>query len=180
VHNLGIDLDHLPLVYVLVGAVTIFAGPIIGLASDRFGKFRIFWIGTVITCVTVLIYTNLEQTPLLFVVLIISAMFFGIFSRMVPAGALMSAVPAPEDRGGFMAVSSSMQQLAGGLGATIAGQVVIEGANHRIENFPVLGLLLVSISLLSVVLMYFIDRSVMVKLKRAHAKEVPVELQEQP
>ena len=126
---------------------------------------------------TVIIYTNLEETPLFAVVLIISIMFFGIFSRMIPAAALLSAIPAQQDRGGFMAVSSSMQQLAGGLGATIAGQIVFEGTEHRIENFPVLGLVLVGISLMSVVLMYFINRSVMLALKRGHEKEVPVELQ---
>src|SRR5450830_1516150 len=46
VANLGIDLHHLPLVYLITGVCTIFIGPLIGRSADRFGKFRVFMFGS--------------------------------------------------------------------------------------------------------------------------------------
>jgi MFS transporter len=45
VNNLGIRLSDLPTVYLLSGAFTIFTGPLVGRASDAFGKFRTFVFG---------------------------------------------------------------------------------------------------------------------------------------
>jgi predicted MFS family arabinose efflux permease len=45
VHNVGLPVVRLPLVYVLVGLFSVVAGPLIGRASDRFGKFNVFSFG---------------------------------------------------------------------------------------------------------------------------------------
>jgi predicted MFS family arabinose efflux permease len=177
VHNLGISFDHLPLLYLAVGSVTFFTGPLVGQASDRFGKFRMFWIGSIITSVMVMIYTNLDATPILVVAVISSLLFFGIFSRMIPAQALLSAVPTADNRGGFMALSSSMQQFSGGIASVVAGHIVTEGPGGRIEHFPVLGIILVITAVVTVIQMFFINRSVLSRAQLAHEKEVPVELQ---
>jgi len=43
----------------------------------------------------------------------------GIFSRMISASALMSALPKPSDRAQYMSVSASLQQVAGGVAAVV-------------------------------------------------------------
>src|SRR5688572_1608274 len=49
VENLGIDLDHLPRIYLATGIATIFAGIAIGKAADAIGKMRVFFAGTALT-----------------------------------------------------------------------------------------------------------------------------------
>ena len=49
-------------------------------------------------------------------------LFIGIFSRIIPSQALISAIPELSKRGAFNAVSASLQQFAGGVSAAIAGR----------------------------------------------------------
>ncbi len=115
VHNLGIAFDKLPLVYLITGVAAIFIGPMVGKASDTYGKLKVFVFGAVLSVIMVLIYTNLGITPIEWVIVINVLMFCAIFSRMIPSQAMMSAIPTPENRGSFMAVSSSLQQISGGV-----------------------------------------------------------------
>lgn len=136
VHNLGVPLAKLPIIYLVTGVFAIITGPGIGRAVDAFGSFRTFAVGTVISLAVVLIYTNLGLTPLAGVVLINVIVSVGGSARMISSQALMSAVPAPQSRGSFMAVNSSLQQMAGGVASVIAGHIVIEGAKPRLRREP--------------------------------------------
>lgn len=160
VHNLGIHIDKLPLIYLLTGIATIFIGPLVGKSSDVFGKFNVFLFGAALSIVMVLVYTNLGITPIGWVVAVNSIMFVGIFSRMIPSQALMSAIPSPDRRGAFMAVGSSLQQLSGGIASLVAGLIVIEGAEGKLEHFDTLGYIMVVTALVSTYTMYLIHRSI--------------------
>ncbi len=160
VNNLKIDLEHLPTIYLVTGLFTILIGPLVGRASDRFGKFNVFLAGIVVSIATVLFYTNLGPTPLFEVVVINVVLFVGIFSRMIPAQALMTAIPEPSKRGAFNAVSASLQQVSGGVAAVIAGSLVAEGADGRLEHFPRLGYVVVGASLITLFFMYKIHRAI--------------------
>ncbi len=61
VHNLGIDISQLPTIYLVPGLFSIFIGPLVGRASDAFGKFPTFAFGSAMSIVMVLIYTHLGQ-----------------------------------------------------------------------------------------------------------------------
>jgi len=172
VNNLGIHMDKLPIIYLISGICSIFIGPLVGKASDRFGKFPTFIFGSLFGMVMVVIYTNLGVTPLHIVILVNALMFLGIFSRMIPSQALMSAIPAPESRGSFMSVSSSLQQIAGGLASVVAGHIVVQRADGFLEYFDVLGYILVGSSAICMVMIYFINRMVMGTLKGKAAPAV--------
>jgi len=60
VHNLGIDLENLPSLYLVAGASAI----AVCRASDTHGKFNVFLFGAILTMVMVAINTNLGTTPL--------------------------------------------------------------------------------------------------------------------
>jgi predicted MFS family arabinose efflux permease len=122
VHNLGIDIVHLPTIYLVSGLFSILIGPLVGRASDAFGKFPTFMFGTAMSVVMVLIYTHLGQVTLTVAITVNVLMFVGIFSRMIPSQALISAIPAPQQRGSFSAISASVQQLSGGLGPSLPGR----------------------------------------------------------
>lgn len=157
VHNLGIPFDTLPLTYLATGVFAIFCGPLIGKASDYFGKLRVFIFGAVMTIIMVLIYTHLGITPLLVVMLVNILFFIGIFSRIIPSQALISAIPEPANRGSFMAVNSSLQQISGGLASVIAGLIVVENTDGSLKNFDILGYILVGSTLVSTYLIYRIN-----------------------
>jgi predicted MFS family arabinose efflux permease len=160
VHNVGVPVVRLPLVYVLVGLFSVVAGPLIGRASDRFGKFNVFAFGCVVTIVMVVIFTRLAVTPLWLLVSVLVILQIGIFSRMISASALMSALPAPADRGAYMSISSSLQQAAGGVAAVLAGMIVMEGADGVLVHFDRIGYVLVGTTLLTLSMMYFINRRI--------------------
>ena len=160
VNNLGISLTDLPTIYLASGFFTIFTGPLIGRASDAFGHLKIFAFGCVVTIVMVLVYTHLGHVSLVTVIIVTVLMFVGIFSRMIPSRALMSAIPEPTKRGSFNAISASLQQISGGVASVIAGATVTQGANGNLQHFDHLGYIVVGTTLLSLALMYFIDRAV--------------------
>jgi predicted MFS family arabinose efflux permease len=157
VHNLGIGFSRLPLVYLITGACSIVAGPLIGRASDVVGKFRVFFFGCIATIIMVIIYTHLGVTPLALVILVNCLLFVGVSSRMISASALISAIPEPADRGSYMSLSSSIQQLSGGLAAILGGMIVTQSSSGALQHFDIVGYVLVGSTLITLVMMYFIS-----------------------
>ncbi len=160
VHNLGIDILHLPTIYLVSGLFSIVTGPLVGRASDAFGKFPTFVFGSVMSAVMVLIYTHLGQVSLTTVIVVNVLMFVGIFSRMIPSQALISAIPDPSQRGSFSAVSASLQQLSGGLGSVLAAAIIAENPDGSLRHFDWLGYIVVATATVSLVGMYFVQKSV--------------------
>jgi predicted MFS family arabinose efflux permease len=160
VHNLGIAFSKLPTVYMVTGLCTMVVGPLVGRLSDRVGKYPVFFTGTVLTMVMVIIYTHLGTTPLLTVILINVILFICLTSRMAPSQALMSAVPDPRDRGAFMSVNASVQQLSGGIAAGVAGLIVYQSPDGHIERYGLLGFIVCGAMISTLVMMYFINEAV--------------------
>jgi predicted MFS family arabinose efflux permease len=160
VHNLGIDILHLPTIYLVSGLFTIFIGPLVGRASDAFGKYPTFMFGSAMSVIMVLIYTHLGQVSLTTAIIVNVLMFVGIFSRMIPSQALISAIPDPSQRGSFSAVSASLQQLSGGLGSVLAAAIIAENPDGTLRHFDRLGYIVVATSILSLVAMYFVQKPV--------------------
>src|SRR5258707_11120355 len=160
VHNLGIDILHLPTIYLVSGLFTIFIGPLVGRASDAFGKYPTFVFGSAVSVVMVLIYTNLGQVSLSTAIVVNVLLFVGIFSRMIPSQALMSAIPDPSQRGSFSAVSASLQQLSGGLGSVFAGAIIAQDPDGSLRHFDWLGYIVVATATVSLIGMYFVQKSV--------------------
>lgn len=158
VHNVGIDVEKLPIIYLVSGLCSIVIGPLVGRACDTFGNFRVFFFGTCVSIVMVLIYTHLGTTPLPLFIFLNVIMFIGIFSRMIPSQTLTSAIPDPASRGAFMSVSSSLQQVAGGLASVVAGLIVIEGPNGVLERFDVVGYVVACTALVALFMMWLIYR----------------------
>lgn len=167
VNNLGLTLEQLPLLYMITGIFSMITGPLIGKFSDQIGKYRIFVMGSVITMTMVVIYCNLGVTPLWLVVLLNVILFIGIMSRIISASALMTAIPEARDRGAFMGINSSVQQISGGIAAAIAGLIVTQAPDGKIVHYDTLGYVVTCTTLITVILMYFINQMVQGKLLKA-------------
>jgi predicted MFS family arabinose efflux permease len=167
VHNLGIDIEQLPTIYLVSGLFGIFTGPLVGRASDAFGKFPTFMFGTAVSIVMVLIYTHLGQVTLTVAITVNVLMFIGIFSRMIPSQALISAIPAPHQRGSFSAISASLQQLSGGLGSVFAAAIITQNADGSLQHFDRLGYIVVGTAVVALTAMYFVQKQVATKTGKA-------------
>jgi MFS transporter len=135
-------------------------GPLVGKVSDSFGKFPTFCFGSLVTLMMVPIWTNIGHVPLVWVIVVNVILFAGIFSRMIPSQALISAIPEPTKRGAFNAISASLQQFAGGVSSAVAGLVIVQMPNGALEHFNWLGYIVMAIALVSLVLMYFLHKQV--------------------
>ena len=160
VHNLGLTLEQLPLLYGVTGVFNIALGPLIGKWSDRYGKYLFFAIGTGISLTTILYYTHLGLSPLWLVIIVNVVLFLGITTRRISGSALMTGVPAMTDRGAFMSVSSSIQQFSGGIASTIAGMIVLQQDNGPLQRYDVLGYVVSCTMVLVAILMGRIDREI--------------------
>ena len=155
VNNVGLKQSDLPLMFMIVGVITFAVMPIIGIISDRFDKFKTFTFASILMVVSILIYSRLEQTTFLILVLVNGLMMMGIMARMIPSQALTASLPEPKDRGAFMSINSSLQQLAGGVAAMIGGWIVIQSTeNSPLERFDQLGNLVIVIIVVNIFLTY--------------------------
>lgn len=160
VNNLGISLEELPMVYMITGMFTIFMGPIFGKISDGIGKYKTFWMGSILTIIMVAIYCSLGITPFWLVILLNVLLFMGITARMISAQALMTAVPEPKDRGAFMGINSSIQQISGGIASAIAGMIVVQSDSGELLNYNTLGQVVNVTIIFTVILMFFINKMI--------------------
>ena len=164
INNLGITMAQLPLVYLVTGAFSIIFGPLTGKLSDKIGKFNIFFIGSIISISMVAIYTHLGITPLWELITLNVILFVGISSRMIASSALLTAVPDANDRGAFMSINASTQQISGGIASIIAGLIVVQSSSGKLENYDILGYVVMGSMLLAIVMIYFLNRRIQKKM----------------
>jgi predicted MFS family arabinose efflux permease len=164
VNNLGIDIGSLPTVYLLTGLCTIVTGPLIGRASDAFGKLPVFYVGSALTIIMVTIYTHLSNVPLPWVIVVNAVLFVGIFSRLIPFQAMVAGVPQASHRGAFNAVSAAIQQLSGGFASLLAGHIVLIGADGKLQHFDVVGYCLVATTLVACYLVWRVQRGLLTRV----------------
>jgi predicted MFS family arabinose efflux permease len=163
VNNLGIDIQSLPSVYLFTGLCTIVTGPLIGRASDAFGKLPVFYVGSVLTIIMVTIYTHLSNVPLPWVIVVNAVLFVGIFSRLIPFQAMVAGVPQASHRGAFNAVSAAIQQLSGGFASLLAGHIVLIGVDGKLQHFEVVGYCMVATTLVAGYLVWRVQRSLLTR-----------------
>ncbi len=168
INNLHITTYQLPLLFMISGLSSLVIMPLIGKMSDKIDKFKIFVAASVWMMIMVLVYTHLGVTPLWIVMIMNILMMMGIMSRMIPSGALMSSVPNMADRGAFMSINSSVQQIAGGIAAAFAGAIVIQKTKTSpLEHYDYLGYVIVVVSMICIVLLGRVNRMVKKKIAAA-------------
>lgn len=167
INNINITQKELPLVFMFTGLASIVIMPMVGKLSDKFDKFKVFAGGSVLAIIMILIYVNLSPIPLWQVVAVNMVLFMGVMSRMIPATTLTMSVPDLKDRGAFMSVNASLQQMAGGIAALCAGLIVTqETKSSPLRHYDTLGIVA---SVLIIICIFFVYKvSVMVKKKEAH------------
>ena len=153
VNNVGIAQSDLPLMFMIVGLITFAVMPLIGFISDRVNKFAVFTGASIIMAFSILIYSHLNQTSFFILVVVNGIMMMGIMARMIPSQALTASLPEIQDRGAFMSINSSLQQMAGGIAAMVSGMIVLQKSETSpLERFDLLGYLVIAIILINIFL----------------------------
>ena len=161
INNLQITTHQLPLLFMVSGIGSLIIMPLIGKLSDRVDKFKIFAAASAWMIVMVIIYTHLAVAPFWFVLLMNVLFMIGIMSRMVPAMALNTSLPEVKDRGAYMSINSSLQQIAGGLAAAVGGMVVVQKTKTSpLEHYDTLGYVIVGLTIISVYMLYRMSRMI--------------------
>jgi len=175
INNLGVTPHQLPLLFMVSGIASLIIMPLVGKLSDKIDKYKLYVIASIYVMVVVVFYTNLSVQPLWFVMLFNVLLMAGIFSRMIPATALTTSIPDMQDRGAFMSINASLQQIAGGIAAAVAGSIVVQKTKYSpLEHYNTLGYLIVVISCITIVLLYRV--SIMIKAKKSKPLEAIPEL----
>jgi MFS transporter, DHA1 family, inner membrane transport protein len=150
VANVGFSEKDLTYIYFVGGICTFFSSPFIGKLADKYGKLKLFTIFGLLALLPIFLITNMPRLPIAWA-LVITAMFF-VFasSRFIPANAIITSLVSPQQRGGFMSISASLQQLASGFAAFAAGLVVSKSATGELLNYEYVGYVAILVSILCV------------------------------
>src|SRR5205085_2243548 len=166
INNLHVTQHQLPLLFMVAGVSSLIIMPVIGRLSDQKDKFIIFAIASVWMMIMVITYTNLSVVPFWFVIIMNIFFMMGIMSRMVPSMALVTALPKLQDRGAFMSINSSLQQIAGGIAAAVGGMIVTQKNKFSpLEHYNTLGYVIIGLSIICVFMVYRVSRMIKVQQK---------------
>ena len=170
VNNILIPETHLAEIFFITGIASMVTGPFLGKQADKYGKYRLFVFGSILSMIMVMVFTHLGPNPVWVVILTNIVLYTGISSRMISSSALISGVPDKSDRGAYMGINSSIQQVSGGIASFVAGLIVYQPAkNAPLQHFDTVGYVAVCSMLITLGMMFIIDRQVSKKLHLSHA-----------
>jgi predicted MFS family arabinose efflux permease len=165
VNNLHVSYEQLPIMFMAGGIAALIIMPLIGKLSDKIDKAKLFTVAALSMKVIIVIYTNLTPVPFFLIIILNILMMTAIMSRIVPAMALVSALPKMQDRGAFMSINSSLQQIAGGVAAAVGGMIVIQKTKiSPLQHYDTLGYVIVVIIILNIIQLYRVSN--MIKAKK--------------
>jgi MFS transporter, DHA1 family, inner membrane transport protein len=140
-YNKGIPKTMTPLVYLFGGISALIFSNVVGILSDKYGKWLFYKICVIISIPLILFVTNIPSSNIVLILFIFSLWFAAATGRGVTSQALVSNVVSQEIRGSFQSFNSFMQQIGTGLASIIAGLVVHSNADLSLENYHLIGYL---------------------------------------
>ncbi len=151
--NMGFSKTDVSSIYEIGGICTFVSSWAIGFLSDKFGKHKVFVNLVLLALVPILLITHLPKGLPVYLVLIVTTCFMILVSgRVIPAMAMITSSVRPELRGSFMSVNSSLQSVATGIGAILAGLVLVQLPDGTFERFDVVGYFAIGFNLLALYL----------------------------
>ena len=152
VSNVGFTEHQLTYIYLVGGALTIFSAPLVGKLADKKGKYTILALFCLLSTIPLFLITNMPAIPIYYVLIVTATFFVVSGGRMIPTQALVSSVVSPQQRGSFMSINSSLQQLTTGLAAFLAGSIVTKTTAGPLEHYNWIGYIAIAASLCCIII----------------------------
>jgi DHA1 family inner membrane transport protein len=149
--NKGFSKDHTPMIYLVGGVASLLAAIYLGKVADKKGKLSVFSVSVFFSLFMVLIITAMPNVPFTLVLMFFAIWFVVATGRIVTAQAMISEVVKPEQRGSFMSINGSVQQLGSGLAALCAGAIVVTEKSGKILHYNWVGYLSIIVLLISLI-----------------------------
>ena len=136
-------------VWLCGGAASLLLMTPTGWLADSHDKLTVFRVIGLLCIVPVLLVTNLPETSMPVVLLVTTLFMVATNVRWVPVMAMISTSAAPHQRGPFMSVNASVQQIVMGVASVISGLLVVERevvgesgvTTKQLFGYPLVGLL---------------------------------------
>lgn len=148
--NVGFTDFEVTYVYAVGGTLTVFLLPLAGKLADRFGHLKIFTWSSILALGSIYAITTLPEVAVWVGICVTSTYFVVSSGRNVPATTLITSVVKAENRGSFMSVRSSINELALALSSFIAGSIITENTDGSLNNFLYVGLLAMVMSVIAI------------------------------
>lgn len=148
----GWDEGNLATIYLFAGLLTFLGTNIVGRLADRVHRLTLFRVLGAAALVLAVVLSNLPAVPMWVAAAAVGGFMVAAAGRMVPAHAMMLGAAAPRVRGAFMSLNTAVQHGATGLAPTIAGAIVVVGADGQYTGFPVVGWIAAGTAAVSLVL----------------------------
>lgn len=137
IFNLGYPRDGLGLLYMIGGGLSLVGMRLVGRVVDRLGTTAVNVAATVLLAMVMV--TGFIVTPLPVPVIVLFPLFMLIMSaRNVATQTLMTKVPLPAERAGFMSLLSATQHLAGSAGAGLSSLILSTAAGGALVGVDTL------------------------------------------
>jgi MFS family permease len=96
----------------------------------------------------------------------------GVLSRIISSSALITAIPETNERGAFMSINSSVQQLSGGIASIIAGLIVVQTASGKLSHYDTIGYIVSASIVVTIFMMRSINKYVLQKAQSTVASQL--------
>ncbi|MDX1954890.1 MAG: MFS transporter [Chitinophagaceae bacterium] len=159
--NKGFSKGNIPLIYLSGGIASFVAAIFLGRYSDKVGKLPVFLWSVFFSLFMVLIITAMPNVHFSIILGFFALWFMLATGRAVTAQAMISEVVSSEQRGSFMSVNGSVQQLGSGIASLAAGAIVFtDKASGKIMHYNWVGYLSIAVLFTTMVLGRFIFKKV--------------------
>jgi predicted MFS family arabinose efflux permease len=147
--NGGLTAQQIPYIYLCGGAATLLTARWVGRMTDKIGKQTMFRATALATTVPMFLMTQSAPWGLPAILVVSTAFFICMSSRMIPGMAVLVSAGNPQLRGTFMALNSSVQSAAMGLAAYLGGLIISRDAQGLVQHYGGNALLGIAATLVS-------------------------------
>ena len=157
--NMGYPRDGLGLLYFCGGSAALVSMRVVGKISDKIGYAVASSYATAVLFIAVFVgfYAQMHSVPVLAIFILF---MIGMSTRNVTINALISKIPKPEERAGFMSLVSAMQHLTTGVGSFFSTMLLTETTNHKLAGMDNVALIALAAFGLSTLLMFRVEKLV--------------------
>ena len=165
--NKGFSKDMIPMIYLVGGIASLIAAFYLGRIADKIGKLPVFLFSVFFSLFMVILITRMPDVHYSVLLGFFAVWFMLATGRAVTSQAMISEVVKPEQRGSFMSINGSVQQLGSGIASLTAGAIVFTEPSGKILNYNWLGYLSAVVLMAS----FFLARYLFRKLDKKNSFE---------